>query len=81
LVLLLSFSIEIFQIHISIHVFGNNSQFVRVVLGLAKIVSIGSDDVGVVLNFHELNCFFLVLIELVEVFGFDFLESINLPCG
>ena len=33
-----------------------------------------------VLNFHQLNCFLFVLIQFVEILGFDFLESVQFAC-
>jgi hypothetical protein len=76
-ILFLSLSVEILQIHISIHVFSDNAELVRVVLCFAKVVTVGADDVGMVLNFHKLYCLLLVLIKLIEVLGLHLLQSVD----
>ena len=65
LVVLLPFPIEIFQIHVLVHVLSDYTESVGVVHSLGEIVAIKFNHIGVVLNLRQLNCFLFVFIKLV----------------
>jgi hypothetical protein len=78
---LFSFSIERLQISVFIHELGDDANFESIVSGLAQEISVILDDIGMILNFPKLLCFFFKLIEFVECFGFYFFEGIKLASG
>lgn len=52
LFLFLPLPVQVFQVHISIHVLRDNSEFVGIVFSLAEIISIRTNDIGMTLYFH-----------------------------
>jgi hypothetical protein len=67
------------KIHVPVHVLSDDAQFVRVVLSLAEIIAERTDDIGMVLDFHQLHCLLLVLVQFIEVFGLYLFQGVNLP--
>jgi hypothetical protein len=74
-------AVDVLEVTLSIHELGDQAEFEAVVLGFAEVVAVEFEDVGVVVDFHQLNGLLLVFIQFVEIFGLYLLQGVDFAGG
>lgn len=74
----LALAVHELEVGLLLHELSDDAQLERTVLSLCEVIAVELDDVGVVLHLHELYCFLLVLVELVQIFGLNLFQGVVL---